>query len=213
METTLLNKISVDSLLRVAEKRNYKVFHSGQKDYDLNLWGVRKTQIDNADVYSDFFVVWWYFNGKWVMKVMSATTHPGRSILLHPENKDGAAILKEGQYLGCWEKGLHLGKYPALRQVKPMTVIRDFDRDDKLDFDSGVLQTGIFYINNHWALTSKNEHPMVVGNSSAGCQVIQDHEEYLDYLENKETSLIDQAIAHWGNSFSYTLINERDFEL
>lgn len=51
----------------------------------------------------------------------------------------------------CYSLGLHQGKYKALVQFMPITVIRVFDKDNYLDFTSGKEGTGIFGINIHRA--------------------------------------------------------------
>jgi len=44
-----------------------------------------------------------------------------------------------------------------------------------------------------------------VNGYSAGCQVVQDPQDYLVHM-----TLVRQARINWGNSFTYTLINEKD---
>jgi hypothetical protein len=51
--------------------------------------------------------------------------------ILQPKS---TAILAQGQYKGAYKIGLHQGKYKALVEAKPITVIRDYDRNAKLDF-------------------------------------------------------------------------------
>jgi hypothetical protein len=44
-----------------------------------------------------------------------------------------------------------------------------------------------------------------VNKNSAGCQVIQDPNEYDIHMK-----IVIKAAEIWGNSFTYTLINEKD---
>lgn len=154
------------------------------------------------------------------------------------ETGSGTAIVKEGQYRGLWKMGLHNSSYTALVQKNPVTVIRDFDRDSVLDFSApppgstmkeivngnvktvewydatGKLvwreQTGMFYINNHRA--NANGQSTSVDKWSAGCQVLQN--KYDDKLKKFQydffIELCQKAKANYGDSFSYTLINEKD---
>ena len=66
--------------------------------------------------------------------------------------------------------GLHRGRYRALVQVNPCTVIRDANRDAILDYD-GPRETGLFGINLHRAAARGST--LTVGPHSAGCQVVQ----------------------------------------
>jgi hypothetical protein len=50
-------------------------------------------------------------------------------------NPKGAAILVPGQYCGSHAIGLHQGKYRALRQVKPLPVYRDSNKDMNYDLN------------------------------------------------------------------------------
>ena len=118
-------------------------------------------------------------------------------------NVKGTAILKEGQYRSCWKIGKHQGKYTALVQRKPVTVIRDADRDAEYDYDSGVAEKGLFGINIHRS-NSKRESTQV-DKWSAGCQVFANPWEYDVFIK-----ICEESADIFGNSFSYTLINEED---
>ena len=120
-------------------------------------------------------------------------------------NKLGTGILKEGQYPGMWAQGLHQGKYTALKQVKPCTLIRDNNKDSKLDFNSGREEKGIFGINGHRA-NAKRES-IQVDKWSAACQVLANPFDFDWVMETCE-----ESAEIWGNSFTYTLINEKDLE-
>jgi hypothetical protein len=123
--------------------------------------------------------------------------------LNHPLSPAGTAILKEGQYHHCYTLGLHQGKYKALVQFMPVTIIRDFNKDNYLNFSSGHEETAIFGINIHRAnLTGKSIN---VYQWSAGCQVFADSGQFNEFI-----SLCDRAQKYWGKAFSYSLINFKD---
>ncbi|MDP4275394.1 MAG: hypothetical protein Q8907_14055, partial [Bacteroidota bacterium] len=132
-----------------------------------------------------------------------ATTDPGLYSLRHPKNQDGTAILKEGQYLGAYQQGLHHDKYKALVQVKPVTVIRDYNRDNNLDITSGHEETGIFGLNIHRAKLSGKT--INVNQWSTGCQVFADSKQFAEFI-----LLCEKAEKYWGKTFSYKLININD---
>lgn len=100
----------------------------------------------------------------------AATTEPGvaptRSAAAR--RRGGAARIAFGQW-NAWMIGYHQGKkdHPALVQVRPVTVHRDFNQDGKRTGDA--LDTGLFGINQHG--TSPKYKGKLVGNFSAGCSV------------------------------------------
>ena len=132
--------------------------------------------------------------------IFPITTDPGLYWRENPMNLKGTAVLKEGQYRGMWKIGKHQGKYEALKQVKPCTVLRDANKDGKIDF-TGEEDTGLFGINHHRA----GSHSTRVDKWSAGCQVQPNRTLY-----DIEMALFKASAKEWGNSFTYTLIHERD---
>lgn len=193
---------TVDKIISVLKAKGYPVVEDDTKNYNLNLVGIRSaTSVPNS--FDDIFSVFWKYNGLWTLRVFPCTTDPGSSWLLDKDGKGnsaGTAILKEGHYKDMWELGLHQGKYECLKQCSPVTVIRDFDKDNVLDFNAPNLsvlikkettngatktvewydksnklmwreQTGIFGINGHRA--NANGQSVVVLDWSAGCQVLQ----------------------------------------
>ena len=100
----------------------------------LNIVGIRSS--NPSSLTFDDYLVFFYFDNKGNIngRVCPATTDPSVSWLNTPMSTSGAAILKSGQYVDCYKIGLHKGKYEALVQYKPVTVIRDNDRDSILNF-------------------------------------------------------------------------------
>ncbi|MGB8319364.1 MAG: hypothetical protein WCE54_14620, partial [Ignavibacteriaceae bacterium] len=132
-------------------------------------------------------------------------TDPGLYYLRYPLDKKGTAILAPGQYLGCWRLGMHKGKYKALVQTRKVKVYRDANRDDKYDYDESSVEWGIFGINIHRA--SKWGIVIYVNRFSAGCQVVRNPSEF-----NEMIWLCEECMKYFGNGFSYSLIEEKDFE-
>lgn len=196
--------LTVEQLIDVVGKKGHTVFKNDTKDYNINYIGVRsKNRTPNA--FDDMFYIFWKYQGKWTLIKHTGTTDPGTYYLEDPCNVEGTAILKPGQYRGCWKKGLHQGKYDALVQKLAVTVLRDDDEDNELDFNTEKEETGFFGINHHRA-NSKYESTQV-DRWSAGCQVRNDPEEYSEFME-----VVDKACEIWGDSYTYTLIEEKDLE-
>lgn len=196
----LPDKVGV--IIKAMKKLKYKVFETDDKPYNLNIVGVRN---ENAtpNSFDDEINVFWKFKNKWNHKSYTATTDPGLHYLQNPMRLEGTAILKEGQYRGAYKFGLHRQKYTALVQAKPVTVIRDFDRDSELDFNSGKEQTGFFSIHIHHA--SYSGKSTIVDKWSAGCQVIANIKDYNEFIK-----FCKLGASEWGGTFTYTLINQRD---
>ena len=98
--------------------------------------------------------------------------------------------------------GMHRGKYLALVQKRPVTVMRDYDRNATLDFWNGKEDIGMFGINIHRA--SENGTTKTVDQYSAGCQVFANAAEFMLFLH-----LCERHKGLYGNEFTYTLIDER----
>lgn len=196
-----MRDFTIQEILYAMCSKGYRIFDRDDQPYNLNLIGIRAaTPVPNK--FDDRLFVVWRRQGKWYDKMFSITTDPGTYWLKNPMMVQGTAILKEGQYPGMWALGKHSG-YDALVQVGPCTVIRDINRDNRLDYD-GHEETGLFGINCHRATaygTSKQ-----VDKWSAGCQVFADSSDFAVFM-----SLVKEAAKVWGNRFSYTLLNERDF--
>ena len=122
------------------------------------------------------------------------------------EISKGVAILKPGQYRGAYKIGRHRGRYKALTQRTAVTVYRDPDKNDTLDVQGAKIATGFFGINIHRA--SESRPSVQVDAWSAGCQVLQDpdHFAFLMTLCDRQRQKFSS-----GDSFSYTLLEERDF--
>ena len=161
-------RYSVELLKKAAALKNYQWFDDG-KPYLLNIVGIRRNNpVPNR---FDDWLTLSFFNGReWKYFEWAATTDPGLYWLQNPSRVEGTAILKPGQSVNCWQLGLHQGKYEALVQRGPMTVLRDRNKDVVLDFDTPYEQTGLFGINCHRA--NETRESVQVDRWSAGCQVV-----------------------------------------
>jgi len=191
-----------NKIIKTLIKKNYTVFYGSSSDsYDLNLVGIRSTNA-RVDYFDDILAVFFYNNYYWDYREYNVTTLPGLPYLQSPMSANGCAIIKDGQYKGLWQLGMHFSQF-ALVQKNPITVIRDNDKDGHFDFD-GPTETGMFGINCHRKeITGISERVSI---ASAGCVVHADHERF----DNEFMPLCKTAAGIWGNSFTFTLLNEVD---
>ena len=189
----------LSSIQATLNERGYKTF---VRPFELNIVGIRaNSTVPNSfdDTINVFFK---NPQGVWVFLSYKATTDPGTYWLKNPLNPQGTAILKEGQYLGSHQIGLHRGQYIALVQRRNVTVMRDYDRNAVLDFLNGKPDTGLFGINIHHASSSGTTK--TVDLHSAGCQVFANINDFNSFMK-----LCELSKQLYGNEFTYTLIDQR----
>jgi len=179
-----------------------KTYETYSRAFELNIIGIRNQSTVPNRFDDEIHVFFKNTNKQWVHYIFSATTDPGTYWLLSPMNPQGTAILAHGQYKDSYQIGLHRGKYYALVENKPVTVLRDYDRNAILDFNNGRLETGMFGINIHHA--SVNGTTKTVDNYSAGCQVFANINDFNLFMQ-----LCERHRQLYGNSFTYTLIDKR----
>lgn len=192
---------SLNDIIRSAERLGYSI---DKRPFKLNLIGVRNSSAINQNSFDDQIAYFYYDDkGKLIGKVAPATTDPSTAWLKDPMNVKGAAVLKSGEYKDAYAIGLHRNKYEALVQIKPVTVIRDNDRDALINY-LAPTQTGLFGINIHKSTKGKNNED-IIGLDSAGCQVFRNIPDFMDMMRLAQVSR-----SKYGNKFSYILIDERD---
>jgi len=188
-------------IIKSAERLGYSIDKRPNK---LNIIGVRNSAATSQDKFDDLLAYFFYDkNGKLVGRVVSGTTDPSTVFLKSPINLKGAAILKSGQYKDAYQLGLHRNKYEALVQRKPVTVIRDDDRNALINY-LAPTQTGLYGINIHKSTKGKNNED-IIGLDSAGCQVFRNIRDFEDMMQLARISK-----NKYGNSFTYTLLDDRD---
>jgi hypothetical protein len=191
----------MDKTLAAVKRAGFKIF---ERPHELNIVGVRSANT-RANAFDDkIHVSYRDGTGRWVSHNWPCTTDPGTYWLRSPMNSKGTAILKGNmQYVGAYGIGLHRGKYKALCQINgPVTVIRDYNRDDYLDFMNGSEARGSFGINIHHA--SSHGTTKTVDKYSAGCQVFANIEDFGAFM-----ALCERHRELYGNKFTYTLLDER----
>ena len=202
IEMSLANKCANADFQKIFARKGYAFFTKGE--YNLNIIGVRHKGSKVTNHFDDCLVVIYNTpNEQNVKRVFVCTTLPGKKAMEHPMQIKGTAILKEGQYRGAYKIGYHKGKYKALCQKKPLPVYRDGNKDDKFDLNPISIDRGIFGINIHKA----GDNSTLVDGCSYGCTVLS---KSLDF--NALMRLVEKSANIYGNSFTYTLINEEDLK-
>jgi len=162
----------------------------GFKEIPEGHWiiGVRSTE----DLYDTFDDKFYEYVGHQFIRVLTGTTNPGGRQLqggFKAFNKYGSAILKADEwYYNVWEYGLHRGRMPGLRQRgASVKVFRDGNMNDKSE-EIGKPISGWYGINYHTNTYDFSERSLkvlkwIIGGWSAGCQVINDREKYLEQMD------------------------------
>lgn len=202
MKNQLYIKCSNYDFKSLFEKKGYAWFDNGL--YNLNIIGVRRNMNNKVtNTFDDILVVDYYVANSHKRQCYNITTEPGTYYMHNPLVKSGTAILVPNQYRGCWKIGLHQGKYKALCQAKPVKVYRDGNKDDIYDLDPNTTEEGMFGINIH--RSSINKLNTTIDKWSAGCQVFNDPTAFNAFIR-----LCEMQKEKYGNSFTYTLLNETD---
>lgn len=186
-------KCTVENWLDLMRQFKYDV---DSRPYGINIVGFRNKH-GKPDQFCDTIAVYQNTPEKWEAHYFPATTRPGVPNLLKPVNPSGTAIVVPGQYLKVYALGEFKG-YKALRQVGPLKVYRDNNRDSQFNENSGTIQTGLFGIHIHRA----GWWSKIVGQHSAGCQVIQNRAAYAEFIALCEAN----AVEFGRNRFTYTLL-------
>ena len=184
-------------LLDIVDSLGHAVFENGV--YNLNIIGIR-SKTNEVNKFDDRICVVFRDELGWITRTWPCTTDPGIYWLDNPSNVTGTAILVPGQYRGVYKIGKHRGQYDALVQKGgAVKVYRDANKDEVLDMDPDTEQEGFFGINIHKA----GEHSTEVNKWSAGCQVFANKDDFEEFM-----SICYAARTKWGDSFTYTLIDE-----
>lgn len=195
-------KLSISEIQSVLSKKGYAFFDQNQP-YNVNIIGIRSKNVISNSFDDTLCLIYRDDHLNLQIHTFSATTDPGLFWLKNPINVSGTAILVPGQYKGSHQIGLHKGQYQALVQKAAVKVWRDANRDGILDF-SGPQHEGIFGINIH--RSNPDTESQTVEKWSAGCTVFKKVADFNFFMNicNKSKNL-------YGNSFTYTLLEESDF--
>lgn len=193
-------KPTVQQVKQVFENKGY-TFFDGKKPLNLNIVGIRSKSESVNEFNDTLMLIYRDTAGNEFGRYFPFTSKPSLHYLKHPMSPKGCAVLAEGQYLGVLKIAKHRGIYDALCQRGKMDYYRDNNGDGKIDYE-GKKYSGIIGLNIHRA--EKHTIAKNVGKHSAGCGVVQ-------YGFWMVMAIAKKAREIWGNRFSYTLLNERDF--
>ena len=190
-----------EKIIRAMKRKGYKVFSSGR--WNLNIVGVRSA-ISVPNSFDDrLYVFFRDHSDEWQQLCFQITCDPGHYHLQNPSRVAGTAVLKEGQYRGAYAIDKHRGRYDALCQrLGKVSVYRDADRDAVVEMDPDSVEEGFWGINIH---KSGKISSTQVDRWSAGCQVFSHSHEFDVFM-----SLCRLSEKMYGNSFTYTLLNEQE---
>ena len=187
-------------LLDYVASLGHAVFERGA--YNLNIIGIRSKD-HKPNKFDDRMCVVFRDEQGWLTRTWEITSEPGRYWLENPGNVKGTAVLVPGQYRGVYKIDKHAGRYDALCQRKgTVKTYRDSNKDDIVDLDVQSITEGMYGINIHKAGTDSTQ----VNKWSAGCQVFSHSDDFDEFM-----SICYAAREKWGNSFTYTLIDEPEF--
>lgn len=192
--------------LRYTE-RDYAFF---TKPYDLNIFGIRSNTKEAGEFDDHVGVAYKDDLGAERLFLAKATTDPGSKYLLNPLHPKGAAIMLPGQYRKAYKIGVHgrtwaSGGYKALEQCNLIRYVRDNNKNNILGDEVTVPFLDNLKTNIHRA----NKYKIIdrIGGYSAGCQVIQDPNQFEVLMALAEQ----QEQRGHGSYFTYTLFTEDDF--
>jgi hypothetical protein len=194
------NDFIIQNIRSVYKKLGHPFFERG--DYNLNNGGIR-CRNRKADGWDDIRYSIFKEKGLYQIYMWVQTTDPGLTGLKKPCRPEGCAILVPGRYK--YKGGYHKNDKSrwSLVQAGEVSVYRDWNKDNLLDFDPKTIQTGWFGINIHDPWKDDLEK---VGDASLGCQVA-----HVDYAHHEFMNIYDESVKHWGEKVSYTLTLEQDW--
>lgn len=203
VKTNLFDKVAKRDLSIILRRKGYSYFTKGY--YNLNIIGIRKNNNNViTNKYDDILVVIYRTRNGLKTVYFNITTEPGDYYMRKKlGNPKGTAILVPGQYRGCWKLGKHKGEYEALVQAKPVKVYRDGNKDNVYDMFPQTINEGLFGINIH--RSNEGFTRQTVDMYSAGCQVFADPKDFDKFID-----LCKKQEVLYGNSFTYTLLDEKD---
>jgi hypothetical protein len=176
---------------------------------EVNIFGVRNEKDADKDQFNDIIGI---ATDTEIFRFVG-TTDPGQYWVKNPityNGVTGAAHLVEGFYKGVWMIGLHAANtnfsHEAFLQIgNAVSIWRDVN-ENNID-DGEPRQKGYFGINLHRA--SVNVDAQVIGNYSAGCQVIRNVDDFRKLLSIAKESNNYKTKGSRAQ-FSYLLMNRKE---
>ena len=190
MKSNVRNYTAKELLRKVESLPSFKKIPKGYW-----LLGVQSNE-DGFNIFDDKFYL---FKGRSFIDVTTGTTNAGITGLLNYDryNSKGFAVIKTDEwYYGLWRYGLHRGRMPALRQIRPIKFFRDWNKNKKVE-EIGKMYEGIIGINFHTVTYQKNLSfwRKLIGGWSVGCQVLNRVGKYYEFLDRmKDQKEVDYCL-------------------
>jgi hypothetical protein len=194
MNLNLAHYARINALLSRMRSRGYRIF---SRPLELNIIAERSSTVRSELMDDVLHLLYKDLDDRWQLKSYQVTTDPSAYYIDNPIVPQGYGFIKKGQWLDCYARGYHKGR-PALVQVKPVTVIRNYELKGPFKTYQGSEQTGIFGNNIHDMKGS-------MFNASAGCIVFARDADYAEFL-----SQCDHHRLRYGNRFTLSLLDFRD---
>jgi hypothetical protein len=189
-------------VLAAMERKKYLI--RSRDDFDLNVVCIRRAPI-LVNQFNDVLFAFYPLSGQWQYEKFQVTTLPGYTFLADRLlNKAGTAILVPDQYVDKYCVREHDDSYQALCQKQDVHV--KVWRDDTLDGFPNPDKSKTFNargINIHRA--EPEGCTVTVDSYSAGCQVFRCIAQFDAFMV-----VVRRSRDIWGNSFTYTLLDEED---
>lgn len=188
------NLFTVQRLLAAMRSRGYVV---AERPFELNIIAERNNTVRSEKFDDSLHLIYKDAQSDWVHHEYLVTTDPSAYYIDNPVHSKGYGFIKKGQWVNAYQLGYHKTRR-ALVQIRPITVIRNYDLKGLIKRHTGEEQTGIF---------GNNIHDMRgnMTNASAGCVVFGRDEEYRAFL-----AACEQHSRLYGNQFTLTLFDWRD---
>ena len=152
-----------------------KYIQSGHSVGEVSLFAIANETNQKKDVINDVLGI--VYKGD--IFLMKGTTNVGKYYTYNPLNRKGAFHLAFGYHSKIWRIGKHKKKYTALVNTWDCNKTkgwRDSNQNFKYDKDADYIANGHYGVNLH--RMSSNHATAKIGTYSAGCQVVQDPNDF-----------------------------------
>jgi hypothetical protein len=171
------------ALVDYARKHNWEV-RTGKGKYNIfYIQGMFSNGIQNDNTSNQFndsrFLVELNPTPR-LVGTWEASIEPGSHYTKQPMNSQGTAQIQVPGHYKAWRIGRHKNRELALVQVAPVDIIRDKNRNGKLD-EGDLKERSLIGANQHSATDQK-----LVDSASAGCPVgrtSKGHQEFMSFLQ------------------------------
>ena len=194
-----MSRVTTNDLIQKLRHKGFKVFEGiGQ----LNLVGIRNPNARSGHFDDTLHVFSKVSETEWVHHTCNMTTDPGTYWHQKKGKPKHTLMLAEGQYINAFANVESKTKLASLVQIKPVLAYPTYDRNAVLDLFQGNTEKGMYRI--QLTCAKSNGKYLYLTNNMEGCQVVQYKDDYFKLINMWKWHL-----AQYGNTFTYTLLDER----